>query len=74
MLRREDILEDQNQLLERKNTISKMKNTLDEINNRLDTMEENISELKTQQWKFEREKKNDKNPEDNMLWNNFRWL
>lgn len=33
-----------------------MKNTLDEINNRLDTAEEN-SELKTQQWKFEREKK-----------------
>lgn len=42
-----------------------MKNTLDEINNRLDTAEENISELKTQQWKFERgKKKNDKNPED----------
>ena len=34
-----------------------MKNTLDEINNRLDTAEENISELKTQQWKFERGKK-----------------
>ena len=34
-----------------------MKNTLDEINNRLDTTEENISKLKIQQWKFQREKK-----------------
>lgn len=52
-----------------------MKNTLDEINNRLDTAEENISELKTQQWKFERGKKRmTKTQKINMLWNNFRWL
>ena len=41
-----------------------MKNTLDETNNRLDTTEEKINELKTQQWKLESKKKNDKNPED----------